>query len=202
VAPDGNGLVSGAIYDANDGLAAVFGIVAGVSGAAGGSSFVHTVGLAVAIASALSMATGAFLAERSEMEVAAANLDRERQEIAEHPQEEREELSLLYRLKGIDERTADTDAAQLSKQPGSDAAGAGGRGVRHRRGGRRPHAADARSRHLDRDRGDRAHDPVHDHDRDGRDHCRSDRFAVRPLPGRGREVARDAPDLVVLRAPR
>jgi rubrerythrin len=41
----GSGWISGAIYGANDGLAAVFGIVAGVSGATGGSSFVLTAGL-------------------------------------------------------------------------------------------------------------------------------------------------------------
>jgi VIT1/CCC1 family predicted Fe2+/Mn2+ transporter len=113
----GAGWISGAIYGANDGLAAVFGIVAGVSGATGGSSTVLTAGLAGAIASALSMATGAFLAERSEAEVAAANLERERQEIATHPEEEKEELSLFYQLKGIDEETADRLAEQLSRNP-------------------------------------------------------------------------------------
>jgi vacuolar iron transporter family protein len=113
----GGGWISGAIYGANDGLAAVFGIVAGVSGATGGSSFVLTAGAAGAIASALSMATGAFLAERSEAEVMAANVERERQEIAEHPEEEKEELSLFYQLKGIDEATADELAEQLSKNP-------------------------------------------------------------------------------------
>ncbi len=113
----GGGWISGAIYGANDGLAAVFGIVAGVSGATGGSSFVLTAGIAGAIASALSMATGAFLAERSEAEVMAANVERERHEIAEHPEEEKEELSLFYQLKGIDEKTADELAEQLSKNP-------------------------------------------------------------------------------------
>ena len=44
------GWISGAIYGANDGLASVFGIVAGVSGATGGSSFVLTAGAAGAIA--------------------------------------------------------------------------------------------------------------------------------------------------------
>ncbi len=111
------GWLSGAIYGANDGLASVFGIVAGVSGATGGSSFVLTAGAAGAIASALSMATGAYLAERSEVEVAEANVERERQEIAEHPEEEKEELSLFYQLKGIDEETADAMAEQLSRQP-------------------------------------------------------------------------------------
>ncbi|MGD0715359.1 MAG: VIT1/CCC1 transporter family protein [Gaiellaceae bacterium] len=113
----GSGWISGAIYGANDGLAAVFGIVTGVSGATGGSSFVLTAGVAGAVASALSMATGAFLAERSELEVAAANVERERQEIAEHPEEEREELSLFYQLKGLDEQTADALAAEQAKDP-------------------------------------------------------------------------------------
>jgi VIT1/CCC1 family predicted Fe2+/Mn2+ transporter len=113
----GGGWISGAIYGANDGLAAVFGIVAGVSGATGGSKSVLTAGLAGAIASALSMATGAFLAERSEAEVAAANVERERQEIAEHPEEEKEELSLFYQLKGIDQQTADELAERISHQP-------------------------------------------------------------------------------------
>ncbi len=113
----GGGWISGAIYGANDGLAAVFGIVAGVSGATGGGTAVLTAGAAGAIASALSMATGAYLAERSQHEVTAANVERERQEIAEHPEEEREELSLFYQLKGIDERTADELAERMSKHP-------------------------------------------------------------------------------------
>jgi VIT1/CCC1 family predicted Fe2+/Mn2+ transporter/ferritin-like protein len=111
------GWISGAIYGANDGLASVFGIVAGVSGATGGSSFVLTAGAAGAIASALSMATGAFLAERAEAEVAEANLARERAEIEQHPEEEKEELSLFYQLKGVDEETADTMAEQIARQP-------------------------------------------------------------------------------------
>jgi VIT1/CCC1 family predicted Fe2+/Mn2+ transporter len=113
----GSGWMSGAIYGANDGLAAVFGIVTGVSGATGGSHFVLTAGVAGAVASALSMATGAFLAERSELEVAEANVEHERREIAEHPDEEREELSLFYQLKGLDEAAANTLAAEQAKDP-------------------------------------------------------------------------------------
>jgi VIT1/CCC1 family predicted Fe2+/Mn2+ transporter len=78
---------------------------------------VLTAGVAGAVASALSMATGAFLAERSEMEVAEANVERERREIAESPEEEREELSLFYQLKGLDEATADALAAEQAKDP-------------------------------------------------------------------------------------
>ncbi|HZR93253.1 MAG TPA: VIT1/CCC1 transporter family protein [Gaiellaceae bacterium] len=113
----GSGWMSGAIYGANDGLAAVFGIVTGVSGATGGSSFVLTAGVAGAVASALSMATGAFLAERSELEVAEANVERERREIAERPDEEREELSLFLQLKGLDAATADAVAEEQAKDP-------------------------------------------------------------------------------------
>ena len=113
----GGGWISDAIYGANDGLASVFGIVAGVSGATGGSSFVLTAGLSAAIASALSMSTGAFLAARSEAEVVAANVERERQEIAEHPEEEKEELSLFYQVKGVDEGTADQLAATIAQHP-------------------------------------------------------------------------------------
>jgi VIT1/CCC1 family predicted Fe2+/Mn2+ transporter/rubrerythrin len=113
----GSGWISGAIYGANDGLAAVFGIVAGVSGATGGSSFVLTAGLSGAVASALSMATGAFLADRSESEVVAANVEQERREIEEHPEEEKEELSLFYQLKGLDAAFADQLAAKLAENP-------------------------------------------------------------------------------------
>jgi VIT1/CCC1 family predicted Fe2+/Mn2+ transporter/rubrerythrin len=113
----GAGWISGAIYGANDGLAAVFGIVAGVSGATGGSGFVLTAGLSGAVASALSMATGAYLAEKSEAEVVAANVAREREEISERPEEEREEASLFYQLKGLDKKDADMLAEKLSADP-------------------------------------------------------------------------------------
>ena len=110
----GSSWISGAVYGANDGLAAVFGIVAG---ATGGSSFVLTAGLAGAVASALSMAVGAYLAERSTAEVAAANIEGERKELEEHPEEEREELSLFYQLKGLEKVEADNLADKLSRDP-------------------------------------------------------------------------------------
>jgi len=113
----GSGWISGAIYGANDGLAAVFGIVAGVSGATGGSGFVLTAGLSGAVASALSMATGAYLAEKSSAEVTAANVARERQEIEEHPEEETEEVSLFYQLKGMEKSEADRLAQTTARDP-------------------------------------------------------------------------------------
>ena len=193
----GGGWISGAIYGANDGLAAVFGIVAGVSGATGGSSFVLTAGVSAAVASALSMATGAFLAERSEAEVAAANIERERQEIAEHPEEEREELSLFYQLKGIDEATADAMAEQLSKQPDAmlRALAAEEFGIAGDRGDPKQAALAAG---VSTGLGAIVPgDPVHLHDRHRRDRPRRRRLADRALPRRRREVAGHAADLVV-----
>ncbi len=113
----GSSWISGAIYGANDGLASVFGIVSYLSGATGGSSLVLTAGIAGALASALSMATGAFLAERSENEVRHANLAREREEIEQHPEEEKQELSLYYQLKGLSASEADELAEKLSRNP-------------------------------------------------------------------------------------
>jgi VIT1/CCC1 family predicted Fe2+/Mn2+ transporter/rubrerythrin len=113
-----SGWVSDAIYGANDGLAAVFGIVAGVSGATGASTrFVLTAGLAGATASALSMGVGAWLAARSTTEIAEANLEQERREIQEHPEEEKEELSLFYQLKGLTREEADDFVEKLARNP-------------------------------------------------------------------------------------
>lgn len=113
-----SGWVSDAIYGANDGLAAVFGIVAGVSGATGATKgFVLTAGLAGAIASALSMGVGAWLAARSTAEMAHANVEQERRELEEHPAEEREELSLFYQLKGLTKDEADDLVEKLARNP-------------------------------------------------------------------------------------
>jgi VIT1/CCC1 family predicted Fe2+/Mn2+ transporter/rubrerythrin len=114
----GGGWLGDAIYGANDGLGAVFGIVSGVAGATAGQS--HTVliaGLAGMLASALSMGSGAYLATKSEHEVYQAEIDREQAEIAEDPEEEREELALFYQLKGFTEEEAQTLAERLSQHP-------------------------------------------------------------------------------------
>jgi VIT1/CCC1 family predicted Fe2+/Mn2+ transporter/rubrerythrin len=114
----GSGWVSDAIYGANDGLAAVFGIVAGVSGATGATKgSVLTAGLAGAVASALSMGVGAWLAARSTSEIAEANIAQERQELEEHPAEEKEELSLFYQLKGLTKEEADDLVDKLARNP-------------------------------------------------------------------------------------
>jgi VIT1/CCC1 family predicted Fe2+/Mn2+ transporter len=113
----GGGWIGGAIYGVNDGLAAVFGIVAGTSAATGGGSLVLIAGLAGAIASAVSMGSGAFLAARSETELYEAQVAPERREVEEEPDEERKELELFYQLKGLSEAEAKTLADRVSQNP-------------------------------------------------------------------------------------
>src|SRR2546423_2001080 len=89
----GGGWLGDAIYGANDGLGAVFGIVSGVAGATtGNNTAILIAGLAGTIASALSMGSGAYLATKSEREVYEAEIERERREISVAPEEEREEM--------------------------------------------------------------------------------------------------------------
>lgn len=111
------GWIGDAIYGANDGLGAIFGIVAGVAGYTGGSHLVVISGLAGMLASALSMGSGAYLATRAEDEVHAAEVERERRELTESPAEEQEELTLFYQLKGLSEPEARDVVARLSRSP-------------------------------------------------------------------------------------
>ncbi len=113
----GGGWMGQAIYGANDGLGSVFGIVSGVAGATAGGPAVLIAGLAGLVASALSMGSGAYLATKSEREIQEAEFRRERLELKEHPEEEEEELSLFYQLKGVPEAEARALAAMLIAQP-------------------------------------------------------------------------------------
>ena len=113
----GGGWIGQAIYGANDGLGSVFGIVSGVAGATAGGSAVLIAGLAGMLASALSMGSGAYLATKADREVQEAEIRRERRELQDNPEEEREELALFYQLKGVPEAEAQALAARLISQP-------------------------------------------------------------------------------------
>jgi len=99
--------IGDAVYGVNDGLGSIFGIVSGVSGATlGNSRVVLLAGLAGMVASALSMGSGAYLAAKSEREIYEAELQREREALKAHPEEAKEELAILYQLKGVPEEDA------------------------------------------------------------------------------------------------
>jgi vacuolar iron transporter family protein len=114
----GGGWIGQAIYGINDGLGAAFGVVSGVAGATNvNGSFVLLSGFASMVASALSMGSGAYLSTKAEKEVHEAELDRESAEIREHPEEEQEELSLFYQLKGFTPEEANAMAARMAQNP-------------------------------------------------------------------------------------
>ncbi len=113
----GGGWIGQAIYGANDGLGSVFGIVSGVAGATAGGPAVLIAGLAGMLASALSMGSGAYLATKAEREVNESEIARERREVMTKPDEEMEELSLFYQLKGVPEEEANSLASRMIAQP-------------------------------------------------------------------------------------
>ncbi len=118
----GGSWLADAIYGVNDGLSAIFGIVSGIAGVtdvAGGAStkFVLLSGFAGLIASSVSMGSSGYLAAKSQREVYEGEMHRERQEMEENPDEEREELSLIYQLRGLSEEEADELARKLSERP-------------------------------------------------------------------------------------
>ena len=114
----GGGWIGQAIYGMNDGLGAAFGVVSGVAGATGmRAGFVLISGIATAIASALSMGSGAYLATKSEREVYEAEIAREKREIELNPEQEIEELQLFYELKGFKPEEAKLMAARLAERP-------------------------------------------------------------------------------------
>src|SRR6266480_4555180 len=114
----GGSWVADAIYGANDGLGAVFGIVSGVAGATNNQQhYILISGLAGMLASTLSMGAGAYLAAKSEAEVYEAEIAREKEEVEENPEEEIEEMSLFYQLQGFSPEEAQKMAEKLAEQP-------------------------------------------------------------------------------------
>src|SRR5438094_364523 len=114
----GGSWVADAIYGANDGLGAVFGIVSGVAGATNNQQhYILISGLAGMLASTLSMGAGAYLAAKSEAEVYEAEISRERAEVEENPEEEIEEMSLFYQLQGFTPEESQKMAERLAQQP-------------------------------------------------------------------------------------
>jgi VIT1/CCC1 family predicted Fe2+/Mn2+ transporter len=92
----GGNALRAAVLGANDGLISVFCLVMGVAGAGVSSRNILVTGLAGMIAGALSMALGEWLSVQSSRELYQHQLDVEKNELATIPEEEKEELSLIY----------------------------------------------------------------------------------------------------------
>lgn len=102
------------IYGVNDGLTATLGVLAGVGGASTNSRVVLIGGLSAMVASAVSMAGGAYLASKSQREVFEGQLAREAAEIEAMPELERAELVKIYRSKGLTPAEAKTIVGRIT----------------------------------------------------------------------------------------
>ncbi|EQD36100.1 membrane protein containing DUF125, transmembrane [mine drainage metagenome] len=89
------------VFGINDGLLANASLVMGVSGASGASTIVLITGAAGLLAGALSMAAGEYVSVRSQREMYEYQIALEKAEIAEYPEEEAEELALIYAARGM-----------------------------------------------------------------------------------------------------
>ena len=90
-----------AVFGVNDGLVSNVSLVLGVAGAGAASGYVLTAGLAGLLAGALSMAAGEYISVRSQREMYEHQIALERAELAEYPDEEAEELALIYQARGV-----------------------------------------------------------------------------------------------------
>ncbi|MBV8341888.1 MAG: VIT1/CCC1 transporter family protein, partial [Gammaproteobacteria bacterium] len=77
-------------------------LVLGVAGAGAATGYVLTAGIAGLLAGALSMAAGEYVSVRSQREMYEYQIALEREELAEYPEEEAEELALIYQARGVD----------------------------------------------------------------------------------------------------
>ncbi len=112
----GGNALRAAVLGASDGLTTNLSLVMGVAGANLPGHTILFTGLAGMLAGALSMSIGEWLSVQSARELYTHQIAVERQELAEMPEEEREELALIYEAKGIDRETANRMAEHIMSQ--------------------------------------------------------------------------------------
>ncbi len=95
------GALRAAVFGVNDGLVSNFSLVMGVAGGTSDQSIILLAGVAGLVAGAFSMASGEWISVRSQRELYENELRIEREELLAFPEEERDELELIYRSKGV-----------------------------------------------------------------------------------------------------
>ncbi|NKZ07493.1 VIT1/CCC1 transporter family protein [Actinomadura latina] len=106
-----------AVFGAMDGLVSNFALIAGVAGGRADQKVVLLAGLAGLAAGAFSMAAGEYISVASQAELAEAEIEVERLELARHPVAEERELAEVFEARGVDPETAAEVARQLSRDP-------------------------------------------------------------------------------------
>jgi VIT1/CCC1 family predicted Fe2+/Mn2+ transporter len=109
----GGNALRAAVLGANDGLVSNLSLVMGVAGAAVPGGTILLTGLAGLVAGACSMAMGEWLSVTSSRELNQQQIDIEADELKRMPEEEKEEMVLIYQAKGLDEAAARALADRL-----------------------------------------------------------------------------------------
>ncbi len=113
----GGNALRAAVLGASDGLLSNFNLVMGVAGAELTSTNILLTGFAGLLAGAISMALGEWISVQSSRELYQKQIDIEKDEIADAPGEEVEELVLIYQARGMDETSARRLATKLMSSP-------------------------------------------------------------------------------------
>jgi vacuolar iron transporter family protein len=109
----GGNALRAAVLGANDGLVSNLSLVMGVAGAAMNERTILITGLAGLIAGAGSMALGEWLSVQSSRELYRHQLEAEKEELRTAPEEEEEELALIYQARGLGEEQARAFASSM-----------------------------------------------------------------------------------------
>ncbi|HEX6310239.1 MAG TPA: VIT1/CCC1 transporter family protein [Acidimicrobiia bacterium] len=111
------GALRAAVFGVNDGLVSNFSLVMGVAGGTSDKSIVLLAGVAGLVAGAFSMASGEWVSVRSQRELYENELRIEREELQAFPEEEREELELIYQAKGVEPEEAKAVVDHIMSRP-------------------------------------------------------------------------------------
>jgi VIT1/CCC1 family predicted Fe2+/Mn2+ transporter len=100
-----------------DGLTVPFALAAGLSGTVSTTMLVVTAGLAEIAAGSIAMGLGGYLAAKTEREHYLSELERERREVVELPDREKEEVRDILIQWGLDPQAAEPIVEALSRDP-------------------------------------------------------------------------------------
>ena len=107
------GWLRAAVLGANDGIISTASLILGVASAAASRNDVLLTGIAGLVAGAMSMAAGEYVSVSSQSDTENADIARERRELSDNPQFEKEELAQIYVARGVEAGLARQVAQQL-----------------------------------------------------------------------------------------
>jgi VIT1/CCC1 family predicted Fe2+/Mn2+ transporter len=110
------GWLRAAVLGANDGIVSTASLIVGVAAAASMREDVLIAGVAGLAAGAMSMAAGEYVSVSSQSDAEKADLARERKELSDHAELEREELAQIYVGRGVEPDLARQVAWQLMQK--------------------------------------------------------------------------------------